>query len=407
MTTTEDILTEQTAFTVNLGVSDPALLYEVAITGIALTESLLSPTLQTTLVVQDTIHTVPVKNLDLYKNVDVEINIERKVNRLFNTFETMKVKQKIFRLDNRARFTPMIEKFTLQACDPSLLTNAEKRVSKSWECQTPTAIVTDILQRCLEVKNIVVEESGPPRTYFAENIRPFQAIAQQADTALARGDDPSFLHFMTYDITGGGTHHFRSLAQMTKQPISYEFIFSEKGTTPNLYSDPHQIITYEFPCDFDYLSDILNAEGERATLFDINPANGVRSMLGNQSTGCGMGGSYASESFTDKGSSDKCELNVEKYALLRQARMGLLDQDKIALRMTVPWNPELHVGQMIKVTFPNIPSGANYEEIPADQRKDYGTGDYLIVTMTHNLNSGGFATTILDCVAKTIGQGIV
>jgi hypothetical protein len=399
-----EVLTEQTGYTVQFN-APRELLEETAVTGITLTESLLTPTLQTTLAIQDVIHTLPKKNLDQYKNIDFEISIERLVNQTFNTLHTMKVRQKIFRLENRQNYSPSIENFYLQGCDPSLLSNAAKRVSKSWECKTPSVIVTDILQQCLEVKNINIEESGPPRTYFAENIRPFQAIAQQADTALSKGEDPSFLHFMTYD--NFGTHHFRSLSEMTKQDIAYEFIYSERGTSPSLYSDPHQIITYEFPCDFDYLSDILNAEGEKASLFVINPFNGARSMIGNQDTGCGMGGAYAAESFTDKGSSDKCELNIEKYALLRQARMGLLDQDKLALRMTVPWNPELHAGKMIRVTFPNRPSSENYENMPPDQQKDYGSGDYLIVTMTHTLNSGGFAVTVLDCVAKTVGEGVV
>jgi hypothetical protein len=82
--------------------------------------------------------------------------------------------------------------------------------------------------------------------------------------------------------------------------------------------------------------------------------------------------------------------------------MGLLEQDKIALRMVVPFNPNLNVGRTINVRFPNTnPDSVNYE----DNRYTYGTGKYLIVNMTHNIKLGGFGTTVVECVYNSVAIG--
>jgi hypothetical protein len=93
---------------------------------------------------------------------------------------------------------------------------------------------------------------------------------------------------------------------------------------------------------------------------------------------------------------------VEKYLLKRQARMNLLEQDKIALKVTVPWNPELNVGKMIDVLFPRKTGKAGTSNDVL-----YGTGRYLIVNLVHTIKSGGFSTTTMECVAQTAGQGVV
>ena len=94
---------------------------------------------------------------------------------------------------------------------------------------------------------------------------------------------------------------------------------------------------------------------------------------------------------------DSCNIDVEKHLLLRQARMSLLEEDKIALRLTVPWNPVLHAGNIIEVYFYN--KGTNTYD-------NFGSGYYLIHSMTHNLRTGGYGTTTMDCVSRSVGGGI-
>jgi hypothetical protein len=108
-------------------------------------------------------------------------------------------------------------------------------------------------------------------------------------------------------------------------------------------------------------------------------------------------------SFTNLGSATEqasCNLEVEKYLPRRQARMSLLEQDKVALRVTVPWNPSLNAGKVITVELydKSSPGAATYT---------YGSGNYLIASVVHNIKQGGFATTTMDCVSTTVGIGVV
>ena len=150
---------------------------------------------QTAVTLQSFVHTTNrPNNYEDYKNKDVSIE-------LFNTTPGTNqetrigiVKQKIYRLDNRAlmphNISP-IEEFTLHACDPSLLEDAKSLVSKSWKCTQPSEIVQNVLSTCLNVQSLDIDDSSNPgRDYIAERIHPFQVVAQQANVAVDR-DDPS------------------------------------------------------------------------------------------------------------------------------------------------------------------------------------------------------------------------
>ena len=75
--------------------------------------------------------------------------------------------------------------------------------------------------------------------------------------------------------------------------------------------------------------------------------------------------------------------------------MALVEQDKIALRLVVPFNPILNVGKVINFIY----------TLNDNVKENYGSGDYLIVNMTHNIKIGGFGLTILDCVSETVASG--
>jgi hypothetical protein len=95
-----------------------------------------------------------------------------------------------------------------------------------------------------------------------------------------------------------------------------------------------------------------------------------------------------------------CPDYAKEFLQFRQARMSLLSREKIALRMTVPFNPELHAGKTIDVFFYN-------KEIRPHKAENYGSGKYLVLHMFHHIVQGGLATTTMDCVASTVGKGIV
>ena len=200
-----------------------------------------------------------------------------------------------------------------------------------------------------------------------------------------------------------GTRHFRSLKVLTEAGTVAQFQHAETGWVNNGgYANPRAVISFMFPCDFDYLSDLLNGIDENGSnqnaLSVFNPVAKAMSLLGNQTKGCGMGGFNYKQALTNGGTSkrqDSCNFGVEKYLLKRQARMSLLERDKIGLRIVVPWNPDIHAGDMINLTWDNKNSGGLV----------YGSGDYLVVSMQHSVRLGGFSTTTMDCVSRTVGNG--
>jgi hypothetical protein len=165
-------------------------------------------------------------------------------------------------------------------------------------------------------------------------------------------------------------------------------------------------LMWSFPCDFDYLTDVLNGIDENGestnSLAAINPLFGSMSLFGNQQGsmgGCGIGGSNFKVATTNYGSAEQqnsCNVGVEKHLLKRQARMSLLERDKIALRLVTPWNHMRHVGEVI--TF-------DWRDTERNTNLIYGSGDYLITSLTHTIRLGGLSTTTYDCISQTALRG--
>lgn len=368
-----------------------------------LTESLLTPGLQTSVRVHSYIHEFSkgIKNHDNFKGKNVTINLNRPILSAFGINPEMNIKQQVYRIENRAFINNNVEEFFINACDPSLLIDAATLVSKLWKCTTPSAVVQDVLTNCAGARSPQVESSCCPRDYQAENIHPFQVVAQQGNAALADGNDPSFVHYMTYE--NYGTHHFKSLNKLCRQAPVMTYRFSETGAISG-YANPSAIMTHSFPCDFDLLSDILNGLGPNGSPINsfasFNPLFNMVEMFGNTAKGCGLGSAILSLAMSNAASAQQqnaCPDYSQFYMLKRQARMGLLEQDKIALRLTVPWNTLLNAGKIIKVELYN-------KELQGQLL--YGSGDYLIVNITHSVRRNSLSTITMDCVSKTVGQGI-
>lgn len=390
---------------------------EVTCKEVTCTESLLTPGLQTSAVFQSRIYNnKPFKNWDNIKNQLLTINMKDGLG------NEMSLSQRVFRMDGR-EFQPVntgqIEEFTVHACDDSLLKDAKTLVSKQWKCTSPTEIVKYVLGSCVGAQNADVQSSEPSRDYVAEMIHPFQVVQQQANVALD-GNDPSFVHFMTYGENDQWQprHHFRSLKDLTSNSSKFTYLHAETAVRGKAgYNNPEYrrkgatkrlAIHFTFPCDFDLLSDLLNGVNEQGQNINsgsfmniLDMAAGFLTGSGSgQMTGCIQNGNFK-QSLTNKGSAQQqngCESDVEKHLLRRQARMGLLEKDKIAFRMIAPWNPYIHAGDVITFNWFDKENGGQLL---------YGSGDYLVASMTHRVQMGGYSTTTLDCVSKTVGQGIV
>lgn len=399
------------------GVSED-LLNETTVTEITMSESLLTPGLQTSIIVQSSLITDkldpsrsgPSKNLDEYYGKNITITAYRPIlDAMYHGQHkaTFIARQKIYRLGYRDRTNYQVEQFQLDACDSSLVTDAKIYFDASYHAITPSNVVRDVFGRCFTGVNVNVEDSNPPRDYIATNIHPFQVMAQQADYALVQSGtvDPSFVHFMTFqDINHQdlATHNFRSLTSMAQQNPEFEFSYSAKGNIDINYGNPTDIMTYNFPCDFDLISDIMNGLDDttgnsflRLSLF--NPLNNKSSVYGPSGGTPWVPPTMFMSNLGTETQQNSTNIGAENYQLLRRARLSLLDQDKIALRMTVPFSPFLNVGRTVSAKFFNSGNGT----------LNYGSGTYLIAALSHNIKLGGMGTTTLDCVANTVAVGKV
>jgi hypothetical protein len=382
-----------------------ANLKDFTIQKITLGESLLTPGLQTEIIAHSYRHNLPVKNYDQLKGSVVSIAAEKPIlNRFRGMSSKFKTNQIVYRM-GRKLIDNNNEEITIRACDQTQLNDLKNLVSKSWKCSTPSEVVSFVLSSCAGATALRVESSSPARPYVAENIHPFQVVAQQAQVALAGSNDPSFVHFMTFE--NGGTHHFRSLYNMTKQGPAVTFVDRSGGTQS--YGNQNVLMSWEFPCDFDLIADVMNGTGpdgeELGSVVVFNPVNKMFSLVGNQTMGCGVGKGVVKMAQTNKNTNkqqDSCPISPETYMRRRQARMSLLERDKIALRCVVPWNPTLNAGKVIDVNFINAESAQN-----GGFAKNYGSGKYLILHLYHTIQRGGYGTTTMDCVSTTVGQGIV
>ena len=395
---------------VNLGADLEGITVKEVIVG----ESLLNPSAHAVVTLQSAMYTSP-QNWDYFRCQPIAINIADNNNSGSNP-RTMKINQHIYRCDNRhfaSLNTGQVEELSLHSIDNSILKDAETIFEKSWKCASPNVIVSEALQK-IGVNRVIFSPgtTGPGRPYVAETIHPLQVVQQQASVALWNGDDPSYVHYNTIDSNSGDpVHHFRSLGElMSSRHEPYHLFAADTGITGRTsFSEafnetsfaplPMRIaVNFSFPCDYDVLSDVLNGINCGGKYINDVQTFNLSSGQFNSATGVISQAGNIIKSLTNLGTAKQqnaCETNVEKYLLKRQARMGLLDKNKIALRITIPWSPWLHVGQMIYFHWNN-----RYD--PSVEQ--YGSGKYLVLHLTHNIQYGGYAVTNLDCIANTYGS---
>lgn len=410
----------QTTVKILIAVNE-SLTEELNVNELTITESLLSPTVYASIKIEETLAPQNWRNLDNYyaKPVIIQVSDPKFQNLKFNNTRITSdliATLVIFRLSKRQRKNNYsTETFELSACSPTLITDAKSWVPDHWVSKTPSEIVENIYTNVFNLAkdNFEIESSNPVIDFAGERLHPFQIITQMAERAITNDglNDPSFLHYMTLrksNLENSLVHNFKSLNSLSnKQPINKDnpFSYSMKNLSNLNYYNPFDIMTFSFPCDFDLLSDIMNGYDEGGnkifSLTTIDPYDGTGSVFRESNSKSSSKYTIAPfSSITNLKTSYKLDsnpTNVEAFLLKRKARMALLEQDKIALKMTIPFNPLLSVGNIIYVS---LKKDSLYPAL-------YGSGNYMIVNMTHQIKPKGLSVTNLDCVAKTVGRGVL
>lgn len=397
-------------FTINS--NDQETLYrELSLVDFYLKESLLSPSVQMSCQFTDPTHIV--KNYMSYKfNGTMPPNITcTLVNPILN--KSLNVRLHVYRMDSRSPINYNTERFTLHSCDLTTFINMKRRMSDYYRDVELSKIVSDALNAA-GADSTAIGKSKLSRSYMTNNQHPFQVISDISDMATDDVKSP-FLHYMTMENksgrdstgTGGGKHYWKSLKELINQKEMHEFSYNEKGVNEQL-TDPNNIMLYEFPCDFDTLLDLssgiaINEEdykNHRPSMVSLNPFDSGFYLVAGKShdkTRGGFGGILNAGAWSNLNTQDDVPTRTERYLHKRSEMLSCLHRENINLKIVVPFNPEVHVGQNIKVKF----------EIKRDDelRVDYGSGKYLVAHLTHNIKTGGYGTTTLECIKIDTAAG--
>lgn len=422
---------------IDIGVKDKDIIFnELSGTNVYVHESILSPTVQISITFVDTIHII--KNLLQYKvskngdmpnlsmtviNPQFDIPGAGKVHSVQRDAELPINNFKIFRMDGRRPLNYHMEQFTLHICSPSIIKNQIYRMSHFYKMKELSKVVEDALESVgVKKGNRFVEKTDLKRDYVSNNQHPFQVISEISDMAM-KDNHAQFLHFMTTEEVQG-KHYFCSLdhlikrAKEKKASVDFEYVYEEKGL--NNTFDINDIMTYEFPCDFDTLLDLsggiihnqADREDHKPSMVSINPFDGgvflVDGKIHGDNKTRGFGGVLNAGAWSNRnnfestrtmgnfmGQSIVGEPNrssgVEKYLHKRTENISFLHREKTDLKIIVPFNPIIHAGKLIRATF--------YSKRETGSKvKNYGTGVYLICHLTHDIKIGNYGTTTLECI---------
>lgn len=444
-----------------IDVDDPNIMFnELSITDVYLQESILSPSLQISVTLHDTVHLV--KNYFQYKvrkgempkasfvlknpmfDVPDDVPIGGEYRGQKKDVELPIAGMVVYRMDNRKPVNYHTEEFTLHMCQPATVQNLKARMSDFYKTTELSKIVQDGLKAVGSIKN-VVEATNTKRDYISNNQHPYQVISEIADMASLNGR-VQFLHYMTSE-DATGIQYFQPMKKLINAGTVFDFYYNEKGVNQQL-TDPSNIMTYEFPCDFDTLLDLSGGiihnkqdyNNHKPSMVSMNPFDGgmflvdgkihgdrktqgfggtlnagawsnlknfesnapygssspLASGIGGAITGAATGGFAGALSGALGGLSGGGQLvgaasrpsRVEKYLHRRTEVLSFFHRENVNLKIVVPFNPKVHVGKMINVFF----------QTKRDAKDDFGSGKYLICHLTHNIKVGSFGVTTLECI---------
>lgn len=408
---------------------------EITPTNVYIHESILSPTVQISITFLDTIHVI--KNFIQYKikggempNMSMTVinprfNIEggNHVHSVTRDAELPINNFKVYRMDSRRPLNYHMEQYTLHLCSPSIIKNQIYRMSHFYKMKELSKVVEDAMDSAGIKKNVrFIEKTDLKRDYISNNQHPFQVISEIADMSM-KDQHAQFLHYMTTEEVQG-KHYFVSLKHLIKRADGknfkgdFQYSYNEKGANETFYID--DIMTYEFPCDFDTLLDLSGGiihnkadhKNHKPSMVSINPFDGGVFMVDGKIHGDnklrGFGGALNAGAWSNKNNFESVKTSgtfigatttgdasrpsgVEKYLHKRTENITFLHREKIDLKIVVPFNPTLHAGNLIDVSFFS-------KREKGTKNKNYGSGIYLIVHLTHDVKVGNYGTSIFECI---------
>lgn len=401
----------------SMGEADRRIMFDnLSVRDIYLEESLLSPATSIIITITDRVHLL--KNYFKYRicNGDpVKCKIELK-----NPFkgedpltddvipsEDDKIvieDHVIYRMDSRKlNANYHTEDYNLYLCPETTFKNLKARMSDFYRRKSLNTIVQDALSAA-GITNHDVESTQLRRNYITNNQHPFQVISDISEMAYkSSGGDiwTQYLHYMTFEEKKG-KHYWKSLDSLINGSVKKRYVYHEKGLNRQRITDDG-IIGFEFPCDFDALlemsSGVLYNEKDRKlhkpSMVSIDPFTSSVFLIDGVSHGdkakMGLGGTLNAGGWSNLNTIGDVPTEIEKWFHKRNEPLVFLHKENTNLRIIVPFNPKIHVGENIVAMF--YTKSTEQEKRP---EADFGSGQYLVTHVRHNIKIGEFSTTVYD-----------
>ena len=342
------------------------------------------------------------------------------------------------------------EVFSLNFCSEEFLLSEQYRISKSFQGQQISDIITTILKDFVKVgtgntKKINIEKTIGVYDFVLPNKKIFETInwlATYAQPATGKiGADMLF-----YETSKG--YYFSSLQTLYAGPVYTSYKFDPKNITNDMNQKVTNASDFEVLEFFDTLSgttngtfankvislDILQRKVNKTdgvfnylTFFNNsnklnkNPiTNNYKNRLGGTITGnapttpglemgtlrMATGNSQQKKNPYLSQNPDKVanDIMIEKYLPNRVAQLALSNYTKI--KITVPGDPNLIVGRVVNFsTYQVSPTSWQQSKDNATRKPDpYYSGKYLVTAVRHIIQNKSYITIIEMCKDSVTGQ---
>lgn len=327
---------------------------------------------------------------------------------------------RLYRIGDRKLTNNNNESYIMYFASEEMIFSENYRISKSYTNTKISQIVKDITTRFLQIPDnkVNIDETIGIRDIIIPNYKPFESLNWLCTYAVSdEKEDSSYVFFE--NING---FNFKSILKLLKVKSSWEYTYNLKNIESEISEERiFDVISYEICNAFN--SAKLAHEGALTNkLLTIDPlrmkfentnfnyseytsdkkgfaTNAVDRNM-NLQTSTTLNGAFNmyltnhnqtnSEYFKDKNykvNDNKIEINIP----YRMAQLSLIRS--IRLKIMVPGNPLLTVGDCIKF---NLPMLTYRSDSTTKKMDEYYSGEYLITALRHVINQEQKFFTVLE-----------
>jgi hypothetical protein len=337
---------------------------------------------------------------------------------------------RVFKLSKRQlEGTTYKESYVLNFCSEELLLSSQYKISKAYNSQTVSSMVTDILQNYLNVpaKRIgTIEPSYGNYSFILPTISAFDAINWISIYARPNPSNPG-ADMVFYEDKNG--YNFRSLQTMMLQQPYYTYTYRPKNiNSSDINSEVFNVTTYEILNSYDSLGAINSGvfanqlisvnpitRQRKVTNFDyndyqnrskkLNPypiTNNFKNRFGDGLNQAPQGltklvfSNYDSQfdNYISSGpaSANAPDIFAETYIPYRTAQLALANYTRV--KISVPGDPNITVGSVIKFDLTT-------KRPESSDNDKYYSGNYMITAVKHQIGLTEYKT-ILEITKESV-----